>query len=192
MSFILSKRLLIILLLLTTVCYGQQKKKKSTTKKKTSHPITFEFYYGNTVFNKNFYNQLNTFNSFNPHRPLQQVGIGMRDYHTSFTPRIRANCEYGLSFYIPNKVTFNDTLVATLSGFCWNMGFGKAILKNAKIFRLNVYAGFNTGRTRITGDDNLRLKNPYFAPKVTLVPKLTIKRICVSLMLNYAYDLSNQ
>lgn len=170
--------------------YGQRKKKK-LDRFKDFNPLTFELYYGNSVFTKNFH-RLNTVDGFDPKLPIRQIGLGLSNYDFQADPRRFVSAEYGLSFYLPESIILNDTIRSSISGFCWNMGLGKPFFKKTKTFRLNFYLGFNTGRTALTGGDNLYLKNAYFAPKATLQPKLIIKRICISLIFNYSYDISDQ
>jgi hypothetical protein len=70
-------------------------------------------------------------------------------------------------------------------------GVGPSLSNPKKTINLNLYFGFNTGRSILAKNDFISQKNQFFSPKISLQPKFIIKRIAISLIVEAEYDISN-
>ncbi len=188
----MTKKLIVIFILISFILTAQKKGTKISKKEKTINPLSFDLYYGSTIYTKNFYNQLNTSNSINFNLPVRQIGIGFTNNDFTPNPWYRLSNQMGFNYYLPNKVLINDTIKSTISGFSYSFGLGRDFFRKSKYFRFNTYLGFNTGRTTLTQIDNMTLKNSFFSPKILVQPKIIVKRFCLSLLFSYSYDISNK
>jgi hypothetical protein len=69
--------------------------------------------------------------------------------------------------------------------------YGFDLLKNKKIDLIISY-GFNTGRIWISGAEDTKQKNPYFAPMISIVPRVCIGKLSLQLKCSYDYDISSK
>ena len=84
-----------------------------------------------------------------------------------------------------------DSLKTTLSGFIIGGAAGAAFSNLKKTLTLNIYLGFNTGRTTLINNEYISQNNPFFSPKISIQPKVIIKRFAISLIAEAEYDVSN-
>ena len=94
---------------------------------------------------------------------------------------------------IPQSIKINDTINSKITGF--NFGFtimGFDFFPRQKIFNTYVNLGINTGRLKLFGNDLTKEKNPYFSPKLSIQPTLTLGIIRLFLRLEYDYDISKK
>lgn len=183
---------LIITFLLFACMFKAQNGPKISKKIKKMNPLSFDLYYGNKVFTKNFYSQLNSANKIDFNLPIQQLGIGFTNYDRLSTLWYDNSIQMAFYYYLPNTIVINDTIKSIISGFAYSFGLGPSFFRKSKYFRLNTSLGFNTGRTTLTQIEDKTLKNSFFAPKILFQPKIIIKRFCFSLLLDYSYDISNK
>ena len=151
-----------------------------------------EIIYGTRLFTSNFNNQLNTVKYMDLGAPVQLVGI-----EESGGNMFAINREWSMSGHfsycqvIPQKITINDTVNCNINGFIFSFClFGGDLFYKSKTFGLLLSGGFNTGRLRLSGNEWARQKNPFFSPKVSIQPKVRIKKIVLSLRGDYEYDIS--
>lgn len=147
----------------------------------------WDVYYGYRVSNRNFYNQLNTINSFKFGSPLQTVGVRWKIFFGTHH-RIFKNGHIGYSQILPQTIVIQDTLKGKITGGFFNFAFGYYI--KTKAVNLMVYLGFNTGQLNIYKNDLIRQKNPTFSPKVGIQPWFRFKKFAITPIVEYEYDIS--
>lgn len=159
-------------------------------KDKSKSINSFDLYYGYRPSFQNFYNQLNTTNKFEFNRPIQMIGFGV----SGRFPMTRDGSICGHFVYnqiIPQSIYINDTINCQITGFNFSYANGDAISTSSGLFTLFYYAGFNTGRLRLYGNQLARQKNVYFSPKIGIQPKITYKNFAVSFIIECEYDITN-
>lgn len=169
--------LLIFFAFLSTVIYSQT--------------ATVDLYYGYNAYTNNYYNQLSTINNIDIKKPFSIISIGMTEYlkkRSYQSPRF--------SFFIPSKVTVSDTLKFKITGFSFDHNYAFDLIKNSsdkskkKLLYLMIGIGYTAGQVYLTKNDFYKQKNPFFAPKLTLQPRVRIGKIIFSLTFDYRYDVS--
>ncbi len=151
---------------------------------------TFDIGYGQKFLHQDFYNQLGTFGNAQIFQPLTYIGIGG---YSGFS-RNKKSIYSGHIFYqqvIPQSVMISDSISGKITGF--NLGFtliGRDLFSKSERFDMLVGFGINTGRLRMYKNELIRQKNPYFAPKISLTPRVKLGKIVVSLNLDYELDIS--
>jgi hypothetical protein len=148
----------------------------------------YDAYFGYRVHRQNFYNQLNTFDSYKASAPLQVVGIRGNEYFHTKLPNFFGNLSY--SQILPQPVYIQDTIKGKITGGVIGLGLGFLLIKTKPI-DVHFYIGFNTGRLRMYGNELLKQKNPFFSPKVGIQPWFNFGEIALTLMAEYEYDVSN-
>lgn len=197
--FYMNKFLLIIIILLSFKAFSQAtkikikkvKEKEEKEKAVSYNQFSFDVYYGNRVYNNNnYYNQLNTIDHIDLNLPTRLIGIGFSGYSHGFKSD---KWVYLANYYkiIPARVLIDDSLSTKLSGYVAGYGLGLALSSLKRKINLNIYLGFNTGRTILIKNDYISQKNQFFSPKISIQPKVIIKRLAISLMLEAEYDVSN-
>lgn len=192
----MNKFLLLIIILLSFKAFSQatkikiKKEKEKEEKPVSFNQFSFDVYYGNRVYNNNYYNQLNTIDHIDLNLPTRLIGIGFSGYAHGFKSD---RWVFLANYYkiIPTRILIDDSLRTKLSGYVAGYGLGLAISSLKRKLNLNVYLGFNTGRTILTQNDYISQKNQFFSPKISIQPKVIIKRLAISLMLEAEYDVSN-
>ncbi|MDI9341819.1 MAG: hypothetical protein QM534_14710 [Sediminibacterium sp.] len=186
------KAIIFFLVFFVFTLSAQRKSTKNSRNKRTPRPFSFDLYYGHSIANNNYYNQLNSTSSINFNRPIRQIGIGYSNLYLFFSGGAGLCNQMGFYYYINTPIHLNDTLTPHLSGYAYSFAFGKSFFKQSKYFILNTYIGFNTGRTVLRNVHNAAFKNPFFAPKLLIQPKIFTKRLCFSLLLHYCHDTSGK
>lgn len=153
--------------------------------------VTLDLYYGNRIYINNFYNQLNTVEHASLSTPPSVVGIGISGYDHFFRRSSRMRFLGNYYKVIPATVKIQDSLTTTLSGFVFGAALGPSFSNLKKTLNLNIYLGFNTGRTTLINNEYISRKNPFFSPKISIQPKVIIKRFAISLIAEAEYDVSN-
>jgi hypothetical protein len=161
------------------------KAQESPVNGSSNPPSYFDFYYGYRPYVQHFYNQLNTTTFVDAGNPLQLIGIRGSEYLNE--TGIFQNFTY--TQILPQPIHIQDTLKGKITGCLWGVGLG-AILKS-KIIDLHCYAGFNSGRIRMYKNELIRQKNPFFSPKVGIQPWIKLKKLTLTLIMEYEYDVSN-
>jgi len=174
-----------VLFLFLLTFYGQTKDTSSTGGEISS----IEICYGYKTLNQNFQNNFNTTNNFKFKNPLQTIGV----IYSSLLNVSRGAVFHGTCYYnqiIPQAVLINGINKCNVTGFIFGASFGRDLFSKSEKFDLILSGGFNTGRLRFYGDELARQKNPFFAPKIAVQPKIRIKKIAISLTIEYDYDIS--
>lgn len=188
-----------LLLLLFTTCLipvaAQVNKIKVEKEKppapKFYHQITLDVYYGKRIYSNNYYNQLNTVEHTSLSTPPSVVGFGISGYDHLIPRSSRLRSLINYYKVIPATVNIQDSLSTTLSGFVCGLAVGPSFSNLKKTLNLNIYLGFNTGRTTLINNEYISQKNPFFSPKISIQPKVIIKRFAISLIAEAEYDVSN-
>lgn len=193
-------KLLLAFFMIFSICTAAQVgkikiKKEKGKKEKASKPmvysiLTLDLYYGNRVYDKDYYKKLNTLNKLDLKLPMTFAGIGISGWDHYTRNRMWV---FQANYYkiIPSRVMIEDSLNTKLSGYVFGYGFGPSIATPKKRLSLAAYLGFNTGRTTLSKNDLITQKNQFFSPRMTIQPKAIIKRFSISLMLSAEYDVSN-
>ncbi len=141
------------------------------------------------------FNSMNTLTSWKFGQPLNYVGLSFTACFTR-SPSIFEKKPFSWDGYfeylqmIPQKITLPNGIEAKTNGFNfgWTM-LGADVIKSKKV-DLIVCGGFNTGRIWLQGSDAVRQKNPYFAPMITLIPRLVLGKFAVQLRGSFDYDIT--
>jgi hypothetical protein len=153
--------------------------------------VTLDLYYGSRIYLNTMYDQLNTVARSSFFKPPTVVGIGVSGYDHFFGPSSRIRGLFCYYKTIPATVMIEDSLTTTLSGFVFGAALGPSFSNLKKTLNLNVYLGFNTGRSTLINNEYLSQKNPFFSPKISIQPKVIIKRFAISLIAEAEYDVSS-
>ena len=169
---------------------------QDTTKAKGSaQPLygTNYILYGTRLPQNNFYNQINTLGKYNFGSPLQMIGIGQGRY-VSFTGRYTSVwriVHYSYSQIIPQKIIISDTINCNVNGYVFSFSIAPfSLFKKSKFFSLHISYGFNSGRLRLSGNELVNQKNPFFSPMISIRPVVLIKKIKFTIRADYEYDIS--
>ncbi len=172
-----------------------KKEKPSKVKPKKDSIIyrsheSIDIYYGYRIYQNSFYNQLNTLNDAKTNAPPQIIGVGISGHDHLVGPWALQPI---ITYYkiIPTKIYIEDTLNTKLSGFVFGFGLGKSLATKNKNLSISAYLGFNTGRTTLTKNEFISQKNQFFSPKITIQPKVIIKHVAISFIVEYEYDITN-
>lgn len=136
--------------------------------------------------------KLNSFDNFKFGKPLQQLGIGMSG-PWAIGRMYSSGAYFSFSLFVPQHLQVNDSIPGLISGF--NFGWSLTVydfLERTQRWNLFVLAGFNTGGIRLSGNGYINQKNPYFAPKLVLNPRVALGRFSLSLIAEYDVDISNK
>lgn len=197
----MNKLVLFILLLLSVDLSAQTtklkiKKEKEKPKKEKSlkqeiyTPFSLDIYYGYRLYSKNLYDQLNDKKNFDHTKPVNIVGIGYSGYdHYDRAKKIVLG--WNLCTIIPSQIYIQDSLRSRIQGFVFGASFGYSIATPRKKLSITPALGFNTGRTVVTQNAVISQKNPFFSPKISIQPKIIIKRFAISCILESDYDITN-
>jgi hypothetical protein len=188
-----------LLLFLFTACFihtTAQVNKIKIEKEKPPAPkfynqTTLDLYYGNRVYINNIYRQLNTVERTSLSTPPAVIGAGISGHDHPFGARSRYSSILNYYKVIPATVMIEDSLKVTLSGFVAGVGAGAVFSNLKKTLNLNIYLGLNTGRTTLINNEYISQKNPFFSPKISIQPKVIIRRFAISLIVEAEYDVSN-
>jgi hypothetical protein len=141
---------------------------------------------GYRVHTANFYNQLNTVDSYKLNAPLQTAGIRWNEYY--FAQRFNAFVGLGYSQVLPHTIFIQDTLKGKITGGIFDFNYG--ILFKTRSLNLHCYLGFNTGKLRMYGHELMKQKNPFFSPKIGVQPWLKFGKVALTAIVEYEYDVS--
>lgn len=150
---------------------------------------TLNVYYGYKTYIHDFQHRFNTTANFKYGLPVQLIGIGESGYFAvNRNSNVYGHCIY--SQVLPQTLHVNDSIKCRVTGFVFSAAYGAAFTGSKKHAMLICYIGFNTGRLRFYGDEQVRQKNPFFSPKIGLQPKLQIGRLDITLIAEAEYDVS--
>lgn len=195
------KFLLYIFLLFSAISFAQatkikikkeKEKKEAATTAKPYHNNSLDLYYGYRVYDKSYYNQINSIEKkLDPKLPIQIIGFGLSGH--GYTINRSGRIAGQLNYYkiIPTRIMIQDSLKTKLSGFVYGMSLGLGLTNGKKTIGIGCYLGFNTGRSTLSKNEYISQKNQFFSPKITLQPKVIIKHISISIILEAEYDVTN-
>lgn len=112
-------------------------------------------------------------------------GGGINDMHLSYLQ------------FMPVKLSISDSLNFTLGGCNVSfLMFGKDLFYKSKYFDLIYGVGFNAGRYKLLRNDlsvsveTLKYTNPFFAPKITIEPRVILGSVMIGIRGEYQYDIT--
>ena len=177
---------LICLLLINLIGKAQSKKYS---------PASFDFMYGQKLLShKTFNGAFNDLKQLKLNWPVSYVGIGITGHF--ITLRGEQGDHDGNLYYaqiLPQVIRLNDTLNANISGF--NFGFtveGIDLFSKSRVFDAIICFGANTGRYKLSNAIYSTQKNPYFSPKIALLPRFVIGKIILLFNIAYETDISSK
>jgi hypothetical protein len=197
------KKTLLLLYILTPFCVFSQttkikikKEKEEKVKPKIEtenrpHGVTIDLYYGNRVFKKNYYDQFNSTKKLDLNSPPRVIGIGFSGYNTPVNRNLNFVSQGNYYKILPVNIYISDSLKTKFSGYVLGLGLGFGISTLNRNLSMDIYVGFNTGRTTLSKNEFISQKNQFFSPKVSVQPKIIIKRIAISLMVEAEFDVTN-
>lgn len=155
-----------------------------------------DFIYGyktlhRTMFDKELKKKHSTFSDFAWTSPLQFVGAGI----TLLGDSIDTGGKYFIGnaqivAYLPQKIDVNDSLRATSKGFNIGLTFlGMDAFPKVKHFDLVFNLGFDAGRILLISS-GIHQRNLYFAPKISIQPKVKMGPVALSVFAEYGFDLT--
>lgn len=99
---------------------------------------------------------------------------------------------YEISYLIPNKTRLFDTIDVTQRGFNFSANiFGYDLFAKSENIDLVVSFGVNCGRVWLDGNDEIKQKNSFFAPKLEMFPRINFGKICIYSLFQIGYDITN-
>jgi hypothetical protein len=155
-----------------------------------------DFIYGFRTLNRPMFGtevpkRYSTFSDFQWSSPLQFLGAGL----TVLGDSIDTGGKYfignaQLCAYIPQRISISDSLTAKSGGFNFGLTFlGLDAFPKAKNFDLVFNFGFDAGRIVLT-NPGMKQRNLYFAPKLSIQPKVKMGPVALSLCAEYGYDVT--
>ncbi|MDZ4664974.1 MAG: hypothetical protein SGJ15_08880 [Bacteroidota bacterium] len=152
--------------------------------------LNFDVLYGQRGYDKPFDKGLNRLDKFDVNMPPKTVGFGFSDYAIHYNPRGYILVQMYLIGNIKRALTPNDSLDSKISGFSYNFGLGRKLMRRSSRFNVFIYTGFNAGSTKIECSAG-KYKNTFFSPKLSVQPKFWLsRRISLSAIFEYEYDVS--
>jgi len=162
--------------------------KEKPLKPKFYSQASYDLYAGKRIYLENFYQLLNTTQKASLQAPPTIVGLGISGYDHHYRWRFSSF----LNYYqvIPSPVRLEDSLKATLSGYVLGYAGGMRFSNIKKTLNLNIYIGASAGRMVLLNNATISQRNPFFSPKISIQPKVVIKRFSFSLIAEAEYDVS--
>ncbi len=159
-------------------------------KRTFSSRLNFDVLYGQRGYKSPFDIGLNRLDQFDVNMPPRLVGFGFSDYAFHYGPRGYVLFQMYFMGSIKRALTPNDSLDSKITGFSYNFGLGRKLIRRSGRFNVRIYLGFNTGSTKIESAGGT-YKNAFFSPKLSLQPKFWLtKRIALSTIFEYEHDVS--
>lgn len=154
--------------------------------------FSIDIIYGNYLFRNNFDDQFNTIENLSLGSPVQTIGLSLSGAYTRYKKHLYA-VHYSYSQIIPQRIVINDSISSKINGFILSVNMlGIDLLPKSKIANCIVSFGFNTGRFRISGNEYIQQKNPFFSPTLSLQPKIRVGPIVFSIRGDYGFDISKK
>jgi len=103
---------------------------------------------------------------------------------------------FSVQYYLPEKISFNDSLSFISSGYQIGAACCKDIFSQAQHFDLLAGAGFSVGRLALNRQDDTyasasgKYTNPFFSPKVIVEPRVLFGTISLAFRSEYLFDIS--
>lgn len=179
---------LIIFIAFSNVLLAQASKKDTLKPRSQKATNTIALCYGYKMLDQNFYSNFNTLPNFSFGKPLQTIGVSMTEWWSVGARGARNNYLYYNQF-IPQTIVVNNN-TCKITGFVFGFSMGADLLRKSKHFDLLLNGGFNTGRLRLYNNNLVKEKNPFFAPKISLQPRVCLNKLVISLTMEYDYDIS--
>lgn len=143
------------------------------------------------MFGPNVEKRYSTFSDFKWSQPLQYLGAGITLLGDSIDTRGKyfiGNAQ--IVAYLPQRISLSDSLTAKSGGFNFGLTFlGLDAFPRAKNFDLIFNLGFDAGRILLT-NPGMKQRNLYFAPKLSIQPKVKMGPVALSICAEYGYDLT--
>lgn len=150
---------------------------------------SIDIVFGSKLYFHSFYNALNNIDTYRLNEPVELVGVS----HTGRMYLTRGKDFDGHFSYtqiLPSPIQLSDSLRPKIGGFVFGFSYGKDLLRTSKLFDVIFGIGLNTGRLKLNDMASIHQKNPFFAPKLSLQPKINLNRIALAFRIEYEYDIS--
>ncbi len=168
---------------------GKKSIKETRRQNALTSMMSIDVCYGNLIYKDNFYKQFNSTDSFSISKPPVLLGIGVSGLERGIGPTYFV-FEINAKKYLPQQITINDSIKTTFSGASFGMGIGKRFATQNRNLSITCYLGFNSGRCTLNSQ-NISMHKQFFCPKITIQPKLMIKRLAVSLIIEAQGDITS-
>jgi len=194
----MKKRIYLVLFILVSYPVFSQTPKPSDEpedepkeKKASYYQFPISPCYGTKFLKNSYFNdQLTSPGNYSFNKPLSYVGIVLVE-HAYYGPWTHYAANIYYSQVLPSVITINDSVKSNLTGFQFGASILGFDLIRSNSLRLGISIGFNTGRLRFYGNENMRWKNAYFSPKISVNPSIRLGRIFLAAIVDYEYDVSN-
>lgn len=196
----MNKLLLFVCILFSLSLSAQAKKIKIKKEKETKREkrreaalnsmMSIDAYYGTIVYKDDFYKQLNTGTSFGFNTPPTFVGIGLSGLRRQIGPTYFV-FQFDMQKYLPQQIIINDSTKGAFSGASFGLGIGKCFSSPKGNLSITYYLGFYSGRCTLTNSENVSAQKQFFCPKISLQPKVMIKRLAVSIVVAAQGDITS-
>jgi hypothetical protein len=144
---------------------------------------------GSKLYFHSFYDALNTVDSYRSYSPVHFVGIS-RSGRMYLTRGKDFDGHFSFGQILSKRIQLNDTIRPTIGGFIFGFSYGRDLLRASKLFDAIFGIGFSTGRLKLNDMVSINQKNPFFAPKLSLQPKINLNKITIAIRIEYEYDIS--
>lgn len=152
---------------------------------------SFDVGYRQKFYSNNFYQKLNNINSINLFNNVHEVVIGHTG-HGSITRKYASTMSIFYAHILPVQVKVNDSIDCKFTGYTFGISAPciDPLFFKYKNFDLLIGAGGNVGRVKLYGNESIRAKNMFFAPKLLLMPRVGLGPIAIGLTIEYDYDIT--
>lgn len=168
----------------------KESKKEQRRKAALNSMMSIDVYYGTIVYKDDFYKQLNTGTSYSIDRPPTFAGVGISGFERAIGPTYFV-FEMNAQKYIPQQLIVNDSIKSTFSGGSFGLGIGKRFASANRNLSITCYLGFNSGRCTLANSENISAQKQFFCPKVSIQPKIMIKRLAISIVVAAQGDVTS-
>ena len=143
------------------------------------------------MFGEEVKQKYSTFSDFQWSQPLQFVGAGITVLGDSIDTGGKFFIgNFQIAAYLPQRISINDSLTVKSRGFNFGLTFlGLDAFPKSKYFDLVFNFGFDAGRILLTSP-GIHQRNLYFAPKISIQPKVRMGPVALSVCAEYGYDLT--
>lgn len=148
-------------------------------------------FYETVAFKNNFLNQLNNVEKFQYQKPLHTIGYSVKARY-ALTSKIAYTPGFEIGLFIPQKLSFSDTIRSVIQGYDFNLQFiSFDFFEYQKVFHLQLGTSLRIGRLRLKNEEIKDLQNNFIGPSLSIEPSFWIKKfIRIGLKADYFFDLT--
>lgn len=120
--------------------------------------------YDQKYYINSFNNQLKSFNQFNFQQPVNAISFGSIVKLSSTYTYNGFDSYTGLTFYLPDYITINDSIKQQISGYEVTFPFWGQTPVDLPHLKLFFTEGISFGRIKLKNDQRQSIKNPFYGP----------------------------